>query len=200
MGGEMDVERRTDEELVRCICRRDGPAFEALFARHHDSVLHFLTRTLRDANAADDLTQEVFLRVWTRAEQWNGRGPFKAWALRIAMNLALNHLRTVRRRCELPLCPEAEAAEDGAAAWPAGPAEGRPDAALEQLEWRERLHRLLQHLSAEKREVFHLVHDSEMDVREVAERLGIPEGTVRSRLHYAKKQLAREWQTEWEDT
>ncbi len=196
----MSVENVSDTELIQRICEQDSAAFEALFARYHESVHNHLIRTLRDSHAAEDLTQEVFLRVWTRADQWNGSGAFKAWALRIATNLALNHLRTVRRRRELPLDPTPDA--DGFDRNAPGPAQqidsgsGRPDQALEQLEWRERLQRLLLQLSEEKREVFHLAHDAEMDVREIALSLGIPEGTVRSRLHYARKQLAREWHSE----
>ena len=52
---------------------------------------------------AQDLVQEVFLRVWTRAEQWQGKGTFAGWLNRMAMNLALNHLRSIRRRRERPL-------------------------------------------------------------------------------------------------
>ncbi len=199
----MTVEQRSDHDLIERICERDSGAFEALFARYHEPIRLHLLRTLRDRHAAEDLTQEVFLRVWTRAEQWNGRGAFRAWALRIATNLALNHLRTVRRRRELPLEPSPDQGDDdppaSASAWLIDTSAGQPEQALEQLEWRERLQRLLQQLSEEKREVFHLAHDAELDVREIALRLGIPEGTVRSRLHYARKQLAREWQSEWEE-
>lgn len=199
----MIVEHRSDHDLVQRICEQDSAAFEALFARYHEPIRQHLFRTLRDLHAAEDLTQEVFLRVWTRAEQWNGRGAFRMWALRIATNLALNHLRTVRRRRELPLDPEADKSDGeqpaSGPAWLVDASAGRPEQALEQLEWRERLQRLLQHLSDEKREVFSLAHDAEMDVREIARSLGIPEGTVRSRLHYARKQLAREWQSEGED-
>lgn len=199
-GGANSVEQRSDQDLVLRVCAQDSQAFEALYLRYHDAVRRHLTRTLRDPDVAEDLTQEVFLRVWIRAEQWNGRGEFRAWALRIATNLALNYLRTVRRRRELPLEPAIDPETDTAEAsapWQIEVCGPGPEQALEQLEWRERIQRLLCRLSDEKREVFCLVHGAEMELREVAESLGIPEGTVRSRLHYARKQLAREWQTEW---
>lgn len=198
------MDKRSDRDLMQRVCGQDSSAFEVLFALYYDPVYHHLTRTLRDQNTAADLAQEVFLRVWTRADQWNGRGAFKAWALRIATNLALNHLRTVRRRRELPLDLPLDCGEHGepapAPGWLIDTSTVGPEQALEQLEWRERLQRLLQQLTEEKREVFCMVHDAEMDVRQVAESLGIPEGTVRSRLHHARKQLAREWQSEWEDS
>ena len=185
------------------ICERDAAAFETLSGRYHEAIRQHLVRTLRDHCAADDLTQEVFLRIWSRAEQWNGHGAFRAWAQRIATNLALNHLRTVKRRREQPLEPPASAGGSGEPApvpeWLIDTVTGRPEQAIEQLEWRQRLQRLLQQLSEEKREVFNLAYDAELDVREIAVQLGIPAGTVRSRLHYARKELARQWQREWED-
>jgi RNA polymerase sigma-70 factor (ECF subfamily) len=69
-----------------------------------------------------------------------------------------------------------------------------PDASLELAEQRGLFRRLVETLPKEKREVFRLVHEMEMSMRDVADELGIPEGTVKSRLYYAKKHLAREWQ------
>jgi RNA polymerase sigma-70 factor (ECF subfamily) len=195
------MDHGSDQDLIQRIGSKDECAFEALYSRYHDGVCRHLTRILSDQYASEDLSQEVFLRVWTRSEQWSGRGHLKPWLMRIATNLALNHLRTVRRRRELPF-NSGRAEEDFEAITSLSkPDYGamRPDRAIEELEWRDRVHHLLQQLSEEKREVFHMVHNEEMDVREVAESLGIPEGTVRSRLHYAKKQLARKWQNEWEE-
>ena len=69
-----------------------------------------------------------------------------------------------------------------------------PDAILEQVEARRLLWRFVDELPEEKREVVRMVHDAEMEIREVSERLGVPEGTVKSRLHHARKRLARQWQ------
>ena len=91
----------TDPELMGQIAA-GGPeaeaAFDMLFGRHSSFVAARLGRMVRHGGAADDLLQEVFLRLWTRAEQWDGRGSLRAWLGRIATNLALNHLRSVRRR------------------------------------------------------------------------------------------------------
>ena len=93
----------SDRDLMHRIQQRDAAAFDALWHRYAARLRGFLTRTVRDASVADDLTQEAFMRVWTRAEQWQGRGPLKAWLFRMATNLALNHLRSVRRRRQRPL-------------------------------------------------------------------------------------------------
>lgn len=186
-----------DADLVERIQERDAQAFEMLMARYQEALRRHLGRVVRDDSTADDLTQEAFLRVWTRAEQWNGRGPFKAWLFRIATNLALNHLRSVQRRKQQPLDVVLTAydEEDDSRIpnWMVDLSSLGPDEALEHAERYEQLQRVIGALSDEKREVFRMVREDEMDIREVAEMLGIPEGTVKSRLHYATKHVASQW-------
>lgn len=185
-----------DLELMRRVCQRDAEAFAELLARHRERIHRRLCALVRDEFAAADLTQEVFLRVWTHADQWQGGGELGAWLFRIATNLALNHLRTLGRRREQPLerspgrfvereTPEEQLADPNAPA---------PDRWVEQVERQARLRRLVEQLPEEKRAVFRLVHEEELELREVAGRLGIPEGTVKSRLHHTRKRLARAWE------
>jgi RNA polymerase sigma-70 factor (ECF subfamily) len=195
----------SDRDLVNLILERDTNAFEVLLSRYESPIRRHVARIVRDDAAAQDLAQEAFLRVWTRGAQWDGRGSFKAWLYRIATNLALNHLRTLRRRRETPLEIEAQGDEDEGdlvPAWMIDASSLGPDAALEQAEEHDRIRRLVSRLPEEKRAVFRLVHELEMTVRDAAEQLGIPEGTVKSRLYYARKQLAYDWQameTPWEE-
>ncbi len=188
----------SDQDLVERIREQDAHAFETLFERYGEMMRRHLARFVRDDAAAQDLVQEVFLRVWTRAEQWDGRGSFKAWLYRIGTNLALNHLRSLRRRREQPLdIPDDRADDDDeettVPAWMIDAAALGPDTVLELAERRERLRRLIGRLPEEKREVFRLVHEMELSMRDAADELCIPEGTVKSRLYYAKRRLAREW-------
>lgn len=189
---------RSDQELIARILKRDSRAFEALFERYQEGLRRHLLRFVRNPSAAEDLLQETFLRVWNRAEQWNGSGPLKAWLYRIATNLALNHLRTVRRRREQPLdiqdSWDEEDEEDLVPAWMVDASTLGPEAAVQQAERQELVQQLVEGLPEEKREVFRLVHEMEMSMRDAADELGIPEGTVKSRLYYARKQLAHEWE------
>jgi RNA polymerase sigma-70 factor (ECF subfamily) len=188
---------RTDRYLMDGIRRRDAAAFEQFLSRHRAPVRGRLLGIVRDAAAADDLTQDVFLRVWTRADQWRGQGSARAWLMRIATNIALNHLRAMRRRPHRPLLPPAhpEDEEEGLVpGWMVDSAMLGPDAALEAAERRERLHGLIAEMTEERREVLRLFYQEEMDVEGVARRLGIPPGTVKSRLHYARKALSRKWE------
>lgn len=94
---------QSDRKLMEQIRERNAPAFESLFQRYRHSLRRQILHIVRDERATEDLVQEVFLRVWTSAAQWNGRGELRSWLYRIATNLALNHLRTVHRRRQQPL-------------------------------------------------------------------------------------------------
>jgi len=198
----------TDRDLAAGLVAGDERAFEQLYADYGEGIRRHISRMVR-SGAAQDLAQEAFLRAWQRAEQWDGRGTFKAWLYRIATNLALNHLRTVRRRREQPLCSsghsggaqEADGEED-APGWMYDDGALGPDVAVERSERLAQVQQLVDGLSDSKRELFRLVNEYEMSIRDAAEELGIPEGTAKSRLYYARKQLAQQWQaleSTWEE-
>lgn len=198
---------QSDQTLICKIVERDAAAFETLFARHSASVRQHILGIVRAESAAEDLVQEVFLRVWTRAEQWNGQGEFKGWLFRIATNLALNHLRTVRRRRQEPLETPPDEFDDenerpADPDWMVDTSSHGPEVMVEQAERSQLLWQLIDGLPQEKREVVHLIYEKEMALREAAIELGIPEGTVKSRLHYSIRHLAREWKeiaSGWEE-
>ena len=198
---------QSDQTLIHKIVKRDTAAFETLFARHNASVRQHILGIVRAESAAEDLVQEVFLRVWTRAEQWNGQGEFKGWLFRIATNLALNHLRTVRRQRQEPLETPTDEFEDEDERppdpdWLIDTSPHGPEMMMERAEQSQLLWQLVNELPQEKREVLHLIYQKEMALREAAIELGIPEGTVKSRLHYSIRHLAREWKeiaSDWEE-
>lgn len=196
--------QRSDHELIRQIQTQDGAAFEAFFARYRTPIQRHVLNMVRDPAAGDDLVQEVFLRVWTHAEQWDGHGSVKAWLYRIATNLTLNYLRSLRRRPQQPLeatMTDEAGAEDeiSAPGWLIDAAALEPPAVVEAAEQVRRLQKLVEELPEEKREVFHLVYDAELDLRSVAATLGIPEGTVKSRLYYSKRYLMERWEQNDDD-
>lgn len=196
----------SDSELVARLREGDAGAFEALSARYRESIYRHVLATVHESSAAEDIVQEVFLRIWMHAEQWHERGSFKSWLFRIATNLTLNYLRAQRRRrlqpLEVPADPFDESDESNVPAWMVEHAHPGPEIILEQGERSQLLQQLVEGLPEEKRAVFRLVHDAEMGTRQVAQTLGIPEGTVKSRLHYATRRLAQQWrdlQQEWEN-
>ena len=98
----------SDADLMVGVQRREAAAFDEL-VRRHDRTLRLHLRRYVGPEDANDLRQEVLMRLWYKADQWQGRGSPLAWLLQIATNLALNHLRG--QRATVPL--EGSAPEEG---------------------------------------------------------------------------------------
>jgi RNA polymerase sigma-70 factor (ECF subfamily) len=173
------MQATSDELLIGRIASGDRLAMQVLFARHHVRVYRFVLRLVRDESKAEDLISEVFLDVWRQAGRFEGRSAVATWLLAIARFKALSALR---RRPDEELDEEAaEAIEDGA---------DDPHVALEKKDKSAVIRKCLEKLSAEHREIIDLVYYHEKSVEEVAEIVGIPENTVKTRMFYARKRLA----------
>ena len=174
------AEDSSDKALIARIAGRDQTAMCALFARHRTPLYRWLLRIVRDKALAEDLLSEVFIDVWRQASSFQGRSSVSTWLLAIARYKALSARR--RHREEQLDMELAESIRD-----PAGDAE----AMLQEKERDERLARALSRLPDEHRHVIDLVYYHGKAVREVSEILGIPESTVKTRMFYARRKLAR---------
>ena len=173
------MQATSDEVLIGRIANGDRLAMQVLFARHHVRVFRFVVRLVRNESTAEDLISEVFLDVWRQADRFEGRSAVTTWLLSIARFKALSALR---RRPEEELDEEtAGAIED--------PSDD-PEVALEKKDKGAIIRKCLTGLSAEHREIIDLVYYHEKSVEEVAEIVGIPENTVKTRMFYARKKLA----------
>jgi RNA polymerase sigma-70 factor, ECF subfamily len=173
------MQTTSDEVLIARIAGGDRLAMQVLFARHHVRVYRFVLRLVRNEAAAEDLISEVFLDVWRQAGKFEGRSAVTTWMLSIARFKALSALR---RKPEQELDEEAAAQiEDDA---------DDPEVALVKKGKAAVLRQALSKLSAEHREVVDLVYYHEKSVEEVAEIVGIPEATVKTRMFYARKKLS----------
>lgn len=169
----------SDEVLIGRIADGDRLAMQVLFARHHVRVFRFVLRLVRNEAAAEDLISEVFLDVWRQAGKFEGRAAVSTWLLAIARFKALTALR---RKPEQELDEDtAETIEDTS---------DTPDVTLEKKDKSALIRKCLAGLSAEHREIIDLVYYHEKSVEEVAEIVGIPENTVKTRMFYARKKLA----------
>ncbi|HUU53812.1 MAG TPA: RNA polymerase sigma factor [Armatimonadota bacterium] len=182
-------------DLIRRIQHGDEAALAELMAEHSGLLRVHLVRYVGPADA-EDMLQEVWLRVWERAGQWEGRGRPLAWLLAIATNLALNHLRSRRNVVPLEALPGDEVpdvATLGCDAVVPGPEE--------QVLWRERLGRVreaMAQLPPDKQEALRLVRVQGYRLEEAARLLGIPLGTLKSRLHHAHRLLMEHLEDEHE--
>jgi RNA polymerase sigma-70 factor (ECF subfamily) len=172
------MQAATDEALIGQIAAGDRLAMQVLYARHHVRIYRFVLRLVRDEAAAEDAISEVFLDVWRQANRFEGRSTVSTWLLSIARFKALSALR---RRRDRELDDEtAEAIEDHS---------DDPEVALQKKDKGAVLRQCLQDLSAEHREIIDLVYYHEKSVEEVAEIVGVPRNTVKTRMFYARKKL-----------
>jgi RNA polymerase sigma-70 factor, ECF subfamily len=173
------MQATSDEVLIGRIAKGDRLAMQVLFARHHVRVYRFVLRLVRNESAAEDLISEVFLDVWRQAGSFEGRSAVSTWLLAIARYKALSALR---RQPEEELDENiAEALEDTS---------DDPEVAVQKKDTSQILRKCLTSLSAEHREIIDLVYYHEKSIEEVAQIVGIPENTVKTRMFYARKKLA----------
>lgn len=167
----------TDEELVRSLTRDGGDAALAtLYRAHADAIYGFAVQRLGDRGLAEELVQEVFTRVWRSAGDFDGRrGSFRAWLYGIARHAVIDMER--RRAARPPMAAEGRPAVEPTA---------EP---IEQAILRWQIQSALARLTPEHREVIRLVRFEGLPLAEVAERTGLPLGTVKSRLSYALRAL-----------
>jgi RNA polymerase sigma-70 factor (ECF subfamily) len=169
----------SDEVLIGRIAKGDRLAMQVLFARHHVRVYRFVLRLVGNPSVAEDLISEVFLDVWRQADRFEGRSAVSTWMLAIARFKALSALR--KKPDEELDDATAEAIEDTS---------DNPEVALEKKDKSAVLRQCLEKLSPEHKEIIDLVYYHEKSVEEVAEIVGIPENTVKTRMFYARKKLA----------
>jgi RNA polymerase sigma-70 factor (ECF subfamily) len=173
------MQATSDEVLIGRIASGDRLAMQVLFARHHVRVFRFVLRVVRDQSVAEDLISEVFLDVWRQAGRFEGRSAVSTWLLAIARFKALSALR---KRPDETLDEEAaQAIED--------PSDD-PEVAMGKKDRSAVIRKCLEKLSVEHRQIIDLVYYHEKSVEEVAEIVGIPENTVKTRMFYARKKLA----------
>jgi RNA polymerase sigma-70 factor, ECF subfamily len=165
-----------DERLLARVATQDRGAFHLLYDQYATAVYRYALSILRKPHLAEDVLQETMMAVWKGAKNFKGRSKVMTWILGITRNQAHNILRKESKGQRLPA----------------------PDTASESYDPTQSLHidlcvqDALEAISPMHREVMHLVFYENLTVRETAELLEIPEGTVKSRMHHARQALAKE--------
>lgn len=174
---EADV---SDAALLARVANADRDAFETLYHRYVRSIFGLALRRLRDRAEAEEVTQEAFAAVWRSAESYRAeRGSAGGWLYTVARNAILDRLRrNARTGPTLVELPELASPEGG------------PDEQAEQAHTAWRVHRALAELNPNEREVIELAYWSGLSQSEVANFLGQPLGTVKTRTRSALARLA----------
>ena len=177
----------SDEQAMWRVQMEDDPeAFAVLVDRWESPIQNLCTRMLGDTHRGEDLAQEAFTKVFAKRKDYVPNGKFSTFLWRVALNLCYDELRRRERRRELPFDEECEDGESLHAV-----DEISPDVSLARREAAERVRAALMKMSETYRSVLVLRHYEDLKFREIAEVLGIPEGTVKSRMAEGLSQLAR---------
>jgi RNA polymerase sigma-70 factor (ECF subfamily) len=178
-----------DQVLAARAARGSLEAFNELILRCQDMAYRHALALLRDPDLAEDASQEGFIKAFQAIRAYRG-GSFRAWLLKIVTNTAYDFMRRSRRHPSEPLFPADEYGEEiEAPAWIADPSPS-VESAIERSQLSERIHSILDGLPRIYREVLTLVDINELDYAEAAQALGVPIGTVRSRLARARLQVS----------
>jgi RNA polymerase sigma-70 factor, ECF subfamily len=173
-------ENDSDQMLLKHVAAGDKAAMHILFARHRGKVFRFIQRMVRNPAIAEDLASQVFLDVWRSANRFEHRARVSTWLLSIARFKAINALRRrAYENVDQEDVPEIADAAD------------TPEAALDRKETSGILQACINRLSPAHREIIDLFYYREKSVAELSEVIGIPIATVKSRIFYARKQLAK---------
>jgi len=174
-----------DQCLIAQCLDGNTVAFGELVRRYQDRLYNTVYRLIGNAEDAADVVQDAFLNAYQSLDGFKGDSQFFTWLYRIAVNTAISQKR--KQRVLLSI----DAGRNGATTvQPLDESEyGRPGHALERAEQDRRVHRALQQLSAEHRAVLILKDMEGQKYEEMADVLGVPIGTIRSRLHRARAEL-----------
>lgn len=181
--------RISDEEAMRRVRTHDDQdAFTLLVRRWERPIQRLCIRMIGDLHRGEDLSQETFARLFTRRGHYEPVARFSTFVWRIAINLCHDELRRLRRRGECSL--DDEDAETSTPGRTPEASDAPPDVAVEEKERAEIVRKALFCLPEEYRAVVVLRHFEGLKFREIAGILGIPEGTVKSRMAWALSRLA----------
>jgi RNA polymerase sigma-70 factor (ECF subfamily) len=168
---------------MQLVCKGDKKAFEELYARYGKKLLRFLYRLLnRDKDKAEDFLQDIFMKIIERPEQFDPARKFSTWIYTVATNLCKNEMRNLATRSRL--IEESGIKEDYLQ-------QASYHSAIDHKQFKTELQTIYETLNERDRIVFVLRFQHEVPIKDIAEILGCPEGTVKSSTYYLLKKIAQ---------
>ncbi len=176
-----------DALIQRCL-GDDQVAWEDIVRQHRRKVFNIAYKFTGRHDAAEDLTQDVFLKVFKSLHTFDRRANFQTWLVSVSRNLCIDHYRSVRKERET-IDRDVDAGE----LTPSAPGQSAYQA-LEQADRTRLLSKAMRELTDDLREAVSLRDLHELSYQEIADKLGLPEGTVKSRINRGRTELARQVQ------
>lgn len=187
---DRSASREADAELLRAVMDGDGTAYRGLVEKYQGRVYAMVYGMVRNREDARDITQEAFVKAYRNLETFRLEAGFYTWLYRIAMNLAIDFVRKRKRR-ETNGFDEGIASRDDDGGIAEIHHEDGPGRALERKQLMTRIMGAMEKLPEDQREVILLRELEHLSYKEISDVMGIPEGTVMSRLFYARKKLQK---------
>lgn len=182
----VEATRATDEELVAAILDGEAALYADLVERYRGRIVNYVNRFLGNFEESEELSQEVFLRVYRALDRYNPRYRFSTWLFRVARNASIDLIR--KRR--LKLVPMQRVSRDGQTHEREFESEERdPYRVMRNLERRDAIGAAIDGLKDDYRELIQLRHFAEMTYEEIAEFKGMPLGTVKNKLFRGRRML-----------
>ena len=182
----------THEELVDRFKQGDRSAFSALVMRHQDAMYTLCLRQLRNPTIAEEVSQDAFLSIFKSLHRFRGDARFKTWMFRVGVNHCKNHRSYLHRRAtdrheplDRPVGPEEDAPRRQL------PSSASTDSRVHQQDAKRLIETAMARLDEEQRTIIVLRDLEELSYEEIGTILDLPRGTVKSRLHRARSQLAQ---------
>lgn len=173
--------QRTERSLIRSAKRGDAAAIERLIRSHQDALFAFMLRLSGRPDVAEDMVQEAFVRVLRNLDRFDDRFRFSTWLFTIARRLYVNHLQKHRPAYDSDVVGDRQGDSR------------RPDAIAAEEEHRSNVRDLLDHalevLTPQQREIVLLFHQQHWPIQTIADALRMPEGTIKSHLHRARRRM-----------
>lgn len=180
------MEQESDEQLIERIVQGEQEAFQILVNRHKNYIFTLLYRELNHRETAEDLAQDVFVKIFRSVSQFRGEAKFTTWLYRMTMNILLDYRRAQKRR---PLTT----IMDSIRTWFTDQRDEKPEERVLALEQQQQVHQILHRMSEKYRIVLELYHLQQFSYQEMAAILDVPVRTIETRLYRAKQQFERLW-------
>ena len=184
---------QADEDLMVMYQKGEVRAFEVLLSRHRKPVYNFILRFIGDKETAEDLLQEAFMRVIKGAEAYKRQAKFTTWLYTIARNLCVDQTRRRKHRKHASLDAPMDSSDESGTLMDVIPGnEMASDRKSVNKQLHEQMQRAIAQLSEEQCEVFLMREFLDMPFKQIADVVGVPENTVKSRMRYALEKLRLE--------
>ncbi len=188
-------QKPSDAELLNLYGQGDEQAFRLLVNRYKNSLYGFLRQFINQQDLVEDVFQETFLQLYSSKDSFDTSRPLRPWLFTIAANKAKDALRKQQRKSAVPIGAFSDGDEmsfEDALGLLTSDKE-RPYEELQQSETAEQVRQVISNLPEHLKEILILAYFNKFSYKQISEILGIPIGTVKSRLHTAVGKFAKDW-------